>query len=175
MKNLLKSIPKNISKELFETLVENEHIHIERIISQGHTSPKKGWYNQEKNEWMSMAVRKLNETIKKNNTEMDNLLYEKDAHLAAWLAHFEKTKVEVNTMYMAMTQWLVSKALTPPPREVFPQIQPLVWPPIPPQEQGAGPQATQSEESISSSGGSVSTNSSDTSLTPKDDKQSDKD
>lgn len=52
MKNLLKSIPKNISKELFETLVENEHIHIERIISKGHTSPEKGWHNQEKNEWV---------------------------------------------------------------------------------------------------------------------------
>ncbi len=52
MKNLLKSIPKDISKELFETLVENKHIHIERIVSRGHTSPKKGWYNQEKNEWV---------------------------------------------------------------------------------------------------------------------------
>jgi len=52
MKNLLKSIPKDISKELFETLVKNEHIHIERIISKGHTSPKKGWYNQEKNEFV---------------------------------------------------------------------------------------------------------------------------
>ena len=52
MKNLLKSIPKNISKELFETLVENEHIHIERIISKGHTSPEKGWHNQEENEWV---------------------------------------------------------------------------------------------------------------------------
>jgi len=52
MKNLLKSIPKNIAKELFETLVKNEHIHIERIISKGHTSPIEGWYNQKKNEWV---------------------------------------------------------------------------------------------------------------------------
>ena len=52
MNNLLKNIPKNISKELFETLVENEHIHIERIISKGHASPVEGWYNQEKNEFI---------------------------------------------------------------------------------------------------------------------------
>ena len=52
MNNLLKNIPKNISKELFETLVENEHIHIERIISKGHASPVEGWYNQEKNEFV---------------------------------------------------------------------------------------------------------------------------
>ena len=52
MKSLLKNIPENISKELFETLVESEHIHIERIISKGHTSPKNGWYNQGKNEWV---------------------------------------------------------------------------------------------------------------------------
>ena len=52
MKNLLKNIPKIISKELFETLIKNEHVHIERIISKGHTSPKEGWYDQERNEFV---------------------------------------------------------------------------------------------------------------------------
>jgi len=52
MKNLLRNIPKSISKERFETLVENEHIHIERIISKGHTSPEEGWHDQDRNEFV---------------------------------------------------------------------------------------------------------------------------
>ena len=52
MKNLLKNIPQILSEEFFETLVKNENIHIERIVSKGHASPGKGWYDQDKNEWV---------------------------------------------------------------------------------------------------------------------------
>ena len=52
MKNLLKNIPKNLPVERFETLVRTAKIHIERIISKGHTSPKEGWYDQDQNEWV---------------------------------------------------------------------------------------------------------------------------
>jgi cupin 2 domain-containing protein len=52
MKNLLKNIPDNLPKELFETLIKNDHVHIERIISKGHISPKEGWYDQDKNEFV---------------------------------------------------------------------------------------------------------------------------
>ena len=52
MKNLLKNIPQILSEEFFETLVKNENIHIERIVSKGHASPEKGWYDQDKNEWV---------------------------------------------------------------------------------------------------------------------------
>ncbi len=34
MKNLLKNIPKNLPGELFETLVQTDNIHIERIIGE---------------------------------------------------------------------------------------------------------------------------------------------
>ncbi len=52
MKNLLKNIPDRLPEELFETLVETDAIHIERIISKGHSSPKGGWYDQDQNEWV---------------------------------------------------------------------------------------------------------------------------
>jgi cupin 2 domain-containing protein len=52
MKNLFKSIPVDLPEELFETLVETENIHIKRIVSKGHTSPKEGWYDQERNEFV---------------------------------------------------------------------------------------------------------------------------
>jgi len=52
MKNLLKNNPETLPDELFETLVKNENIHIERIVSKGHTSPEEGWYDQDRNEWV---------------------------------------------------------------------------------------------------------------------------
>ena len=50
MKNLFKNIPDKLPKELFETLVENEHIQIERIVSRGHASPEEDWYDQDRDE-----------------------------------------------------------------------------------------------------------------------------
>ena len=55
MKNLLKNIPDDLPEELFETLVKNDHVHIERIISKGHASPEEGWYNQDMNEFVLLV------------------------------------------------------------------------------------------------------------------------
>jgi cupin 2 domain-containing protein len=52
MKNLLKNIPQSLPDELFETLVKTDAIHIERIISKGHSSPEKSWYDPDQNEWV---------------------------------------------------------------------------------------------------------------------------
>ena len=48
----VRNILKNLPDERLETLVKTDNIHIERIISKGHTSPKKGWYDQDQNEWV---------------------------------------------------------------------------------------------------------------------------
>ncbi|MBM9518471.1 cupin domain-containing protein [Desulforhopalus vacuolatus] len=52
MKNIFEDIPDDVSAEVFENLVENQNVTIERIISEGHSSPDSGWYDQEKNEWV---------------------------------------------------------------------------------------------------------------------------
>jgi len=52
MKNLLQNIPDQLPEERFETLVKTDNIQIERIISKGHTSPKQGWHDQDRNEWV---------------------------------------------------------------------------------------------------------------------------
>jgi cupin 2 domain-containing protein len=39
-------------EERFDTLVESDHVHIERIVSKGHTSPEQGWYDQQRNEFV---------------------------------------------------------------------------------------------------------------------------
>lgn len=52
MKNIFEAIPKDLTAEVFENLVENENVKIERIISRGHSSPDTGWYDQQHNEWV---------------------------------------------------------------------------------------------------------------------------
>ncbi len=50
--NLFKSLPTDLSSETFDEVLLNKNIRIERIVSQGHTSPETGWYDQEDNEWV---------------------------------------------------------------------------------------------------------------------------
>ena len=50
--NILDLIPSDLEGEVFETLLESGEVKIERIVSLGHTSPKSGWYDQDKDEWV---------------------------------------------------------------------------------------------------------------------------
>lgn len=52
MNNLFSSLPDNLDREIFENLVQSEHIRIEKILSKGHSSPDNGWYDQDENEWV---------------------------------------------------------------------------------------------------------------------------
>jgi cupin 2 domain-containing protein len=40
---------------VIETLAEGSHIRIERIVSEGDTSPAEGWYDQDKAEWVLLV------------------------------------------------------------------------------------------------------------------------
>ena len=48
--NLLDNLPARLSEELFMTILQANHVRVERIVSQGHTSPPGFWYDQEDNE-----------------------------------------------------------------------------------------------------------------------------
>jgi len=50
--NIFSSLPENSENEFIDSLLKNENVHIERIISKGHTSPSSGWYDQDKDEWV---------------------------------------------------------------------------------------------------------------------------
>ncbi|OUW15974.1 MAG: cupin [Opitutales bacterium TMED158] len=54
MKNLFADIPGMLDEELVESVMRSERVRIERIVSQGHCSPKKGWYDQLENEWVTV-------------------------------------------------------------------------------------------------------------------------
>ncbi|WP_250657171.1 cupin domain-containing protein [Alkalimarinus coralli] len=50
--NIFENLPEHLDQEVFNTLVENKNVTIERIVSNGHTSPNEGWYDQERDEWV---------------------------------------------------------------------------------------------------------------------------
>ena len=50
--NIFESVPENIPQELFEKLIEGNSFRVEKIVSDGHTSPEDFWYDQAENEWV---------------------------------------------------------------------------------------------------------------------------
>lgn len=50
--NLLASLPAPLPDEITETLVQAKHVRIERIVSQGHSTPPDFWYDQAENEFV---------------------------------------------------------------------------------------------------------------------------
>ena len=54
VKNLFSINKKPMEDEFFENIIENDNFQLERIISYGQTTPKGKWYDQDKNEWVSL-------------------------------------------------------------------------------------------------------------------------
>ncbi len=52
--NLFASLPECLDEEVFETLLKNDKLKIERIVSRGHASPETGWYDQQRHEWVAV-------------------------------------------------------------------------------------------------------------------------
>lgn len=53
--NLFAGIPESLPEELVEILDEGAgSVRIERIVSRGHSSPERYWYDQETVEWVCM-------------------------------------------------------------------------------------------------------------------------
>jgi cupin 2 domain-containing protein len=52
MKNLFKDISELVPNEVFEVIIENKDIRLERIISCGHATQPGEWYDQDSDEWV---------------------------------------------------------------------------------------------------------------------------
>lgn len=52
MNNLYQNLPSHLPEECFDVLFSQPNIRIERIISQGHTTPDGQWYDQAEDEWV---------------------------------------------------------------------------------------------------------------------------
>ncbi|MBI3125232.1 MAG: cupin domain-containing protein [Ignavibacteriales bacterium] len=53
-KNIFAEIPDTLPEEVFEKITEGKDFFVERIISDGHTSPPNFWYDQETNEFIML-------------------------------------------------------------------------------------------------------------------------
>jgi len=50
--NIFANIPDTLPEELFTSLVKQDKVHIERIVSKGHSTPPNQWYDQVQDEWV---------------------------------------------------------------------------------------------------------------------------
>lgn len=99
--NLFESIPENPEQEIFECLVEKGPVKIERIVSRGHTSPDKGWYDQQKDEWV--IVLKGAATLTFENSEEKNLKVGDYVNIPAHTKHkVSWTKPDEKTVWLAV-------------------------------------------------------------------------
>lgn len=67
-KNIFKSLKNPSSEEIFETLIKNEKIKLERIISNRQITPKGKWYDQDNNEWVMLLKGEAKIKFKKTNS-----------------------------------------------------------------------------------------------------------
>jgi cupin 2 domain-containing protein len=56
LSNLFRAIPSELPQELFTPLVHADKLKIERIVSQGHSSPAGFWYDQAQSEWLLLLT-----------------------------------------------------------------------------------------------------------------------
>lgn len=52
LSNIFANIPDRLPEERFETLLQNDHVRIERIVSRNHSTPVGHWYDQDWDEWI---------------------------------------------------------------------------------------------------------------------------
>ena len=50
--SIFADMPVTLDSEVFTDLLAAPGVRVERILSQGHTSPAVGWYEQDENEWV---------------------------------------------------------------------------------------------------------------------------
>jgi cupin 2 domain-containing protein len=52
--NIFNAVPANSAAEIFTNLIKKDTIHIERIVSYGHTTAPGEWYQQQTHEWVML-------------------------------------------------------------------------------------------------------------------------
>jgi cupin 2 domain-containing protein len=67
--NLFDGIPDKIPDEIFDTLISGKNLRLERIVSDGHSTPVDYWYDQEMNEWVILLSGSASILFEGNNTE----------------------------------------------------------------------------------------------------------
>jgi len=99
--NIFESIPEEFDDELFDLLIQHGDVKIERIVSKGHISPKTGWHDQDRNEWV--IVLKGEATILLENGKEMNLKVGNHLNIPAHTKHkVTWTKPKMETVWLAV-------------------------------------------------------------------------
>ena len=81
IRNILSDLPESSEKEIFEVLHKDKKLTIERIISNGQTTPDGEWYDQKQDEWILVlqgtGVLQLEDRQEYTLNQGDYLLIEK--------------------------------------------------------------------------------------------------
>lgn len=101
LKNIFKNLPINFDEEFFEKIIETENFTLERIVSDGHSSPKDFWYDQDRNEFVILLSGSA--TIKYFDGEIFNLNPGDYLIIPAHQKHrVEKTSETEKTIWLAI-------------------------------------------------------------------------
>ncbi len=63
-RNLFQGIPEGLDQEWVEKLLAHDSFRIERIVSRGHASRPRFWYDQDEHEWVAVLTGKAQLQIK---------------------------------------------------------------------------------------------------------------
>jgi len=69
--NIFKNIPQHFPSEICDDLISGKAFSLKRIVSQGHTSPEKGWYDQDNDEWVILRSGKATVLFAENNRTVE--------------------------------------------------------------------------------------------------------
>ena len=100
--NIFANIPRQLPEELFESIIQRNHVHIERIISRGNVTPAGQWYDQANDEWVLLLQGKA--TIAYEHDPVDLTLTSGDyllipahkRHRVTW------TAPDIDTVWLAV-------------------------------------------------------------------------
>lgn len=68
VQNLFEDVPSNMPEEVFKVLAISENVRVQRIVSHGHDTMDKDWYDQEQNEWVVILKGHAKLRYEKDNT-----------------------------------------------------------------------------------------------------------
>ena len=100
--NLFEGIPGQLPKETFETLLQAENFRLERIVSQGQSTPKGEWLEQEQDEWVVLLSGAATLSFAQDASKL-NMKPGDHVHIARDCKHrVEWTDPNTKTVWLAM-------------------------------------------------------------------------
>ena len=101
LNNIFELLPNDLETEVFENIIQNGSIQVERIISKGHASPTAKWYDQAQSEWVMILQGEAILTVE--NDDDYHLVSGSYLNIPAHTRHRVKwTTPDIETIWLAV-------------------------------------------------------------------------